>query len=140
MKVHRHHSASVSAELRRKGLLSTPFLSHIPSSFPSARSSVVPLTNSFVLQGQALLFMDSAGVYLNSSFFSPYECVFVDDLPHSRKRVLGSLRCAVSLKQIVAFLIQADIIRTYIDTESIMWIEELHPRLVKVQGVHFYHE
>ena len=139
MKIHRHHTDSVANELRRKGLLSTPFLSHVPSFNPSEVSSVVPLTNRFLIQGQSLLFMDTAGVYLNNRFFSPYECVFVDDLPQSRKRVLGSLRCQASLKDITIFLIQADIIRTYIDIESIMWVEQIHPRLVKVQGVHFYH-
>ena len=77
MKIHRHHTDSVANELRRKGLLSTPFLSR--SLLQSLRSIIGgSLTNRFLIQGQSLLFMDTAGVYLNnlvsSVLMSVYFC------------------------------------------------------------------
>ena len=138
MKLKRHQSDSVKWELKHHGLNLKSFPNYIPCARPTPTSRIAQTTCMFRKGNEFLLYFDEHGPFLNQRIFSPYECVFIDDLPQSRPRVLGSINMHMPLKNIAAFLITADIVRTYLDVESIMILEQIHSKLIKVHGYYIY--
>ena len=140
MKLTRHQADSVHWELKQHGMSIQCFPNHMPCSTPTTTSRIAQTTCMFRSGNEYLLYFDDNGPFLNQRIFSPYECVFIDDLPPLRPRVLGSISMYVPLKTLAAFLISADIIRTYIDVESIMVLEQIHSKLIKVHGYYIYYK
>ena len=140
MKLTRHQADSVQWELKQHGMSIQCFPKHIPCSTPTTTSRIAQTTCMFRSGNEYLLYFDEHGPFLNQRIFSPYECVFIDDLPPLRPKVLGSISMHVPLKTLAAFLISADIIRTYMDVESIMILEQIHSKLIKVHGYYIYYK
>ncbi len=138
MKLRRHQSHSLVAELKEAGLSNWRFPTHIQSAHPSPGSRIVQVTSMYRLGSEALLYFDEHGAFLNQKIFSPYECTFIEDLPYKRPKVLGSINLSMPLKTLTAFLISADIIRTLVNRESHMLIHQVHSKLVKVHGYYSY--
>jgi hypothetical protein len=139
MKLKRHELDSLHAELKQQGLHERTFPKHLPCSIPSQSSRVAQTTAMFRCGNEHLLFLDDHGAFLNQRIFSPYECVFIDDLPYLRPKILGSISLHIPLKTLTAFLIHSDIIRTYADVESVMVLEQVHSKLIQVHGYYVYH-
>ena len=140
MKLKRHQNYSLTAELKRHGIHSWSFPTHIPSCSPTSNARVVQITSMYKIGQEHLLYFDDNGVFLNRNMFSPYECAFVEDLPYNRIKVLGSINTSIPLKTLTAFLISADIIRTFVDVESHMVLHQVHSRMIKVHGYYVYHD
>lgn len=140
MKLKRHQADSIQWELKQQGLATHRFPTHIPCSSPSKGSRIAQATCMFQAGKEHLLYYDEGGAFLNNRLFSPYECVFIDDLPYLRPKVLGSINVHIPLKTLAAFLISADIVRTYIDVESIMILEQVHSKMINVHGYYVYYD
>ena len=136
----RHCHNSVQSELKQHGLFNLNSTRFIPTSLPKPTDRIVQTTSLYQSTTHKWLFMDKFGIFLHQSIFSPYECVFVEDLPFSRKKVLGSIRQDLSIRDIASFLISADIVRTYLQTESTMKLVQVHSRMMNVQGYYEYHD
>ena len=139
MRLQRNQYYSLTKELKDLGYSTADLQYQIPAQYPSRPERPAQTTRRFNVDGEQLLFIDEQGAFVNQRFFSPFECVTVPDLKPNRVQVLGSINRHCSLRKITAFLIEADIIRTFIDIGSIMKIHQIHSRMVKVQGFHTYH-
>jgi hypothetical protein len=140
MKLKRHQHHSLTAELKQYGLHSWSFPTHISSGSPTSTSRIVQTTSMYKVGQEHLLYFDDNGVFLNRNILSPYECTFVEDLPYNRMKVLGSINTSIPLKTLTAFLISADIIRTFVDVESHMMLYQVHSKMIKVHGYYVYHD
>ena len=139
MKLKRHQADSIQWELKRHGLANRSFPTYIPCSSPTKGSRIAQTTCMFRSGTEHLLYYDESGAFLNNRLFSPYECVFIDDLPYLRPKVLGSVNMHIPLKTLAAFLISADIVRTYMDVESIMILQQVHSKMIDVHGYYVYY-
>ena len=139
MRLKRHQADSIQWELKRHGL-NHRFPNHIPCSSPTTESRIAQTTCMFRSGKEHLLYYDEEGAFLNDRLFSPYECVFIDDLPYLQPKVLGSINVHMPLKTLAAFLISADIVRTYMEVESIMILEQVHSKMIDVQGYYVYYD
>ena len=139
MKLHRNQHHSISKELKDLGYSTDDIHYQIPAQYPSRIKRPAQTTKRFNIDGEQLLFIDEHGAFLNQRFFSALECVSIPNLEPNRVKILGSINRHCSLRKITAFLIEADIIRTFIHIGSIMKIHQVHSRMIKVQGFHTYH-
>ena len=88
MKLTRHQADSVQWELKQHGMHIQSFPKHMPCSTPK-HIQIAQTTCMFRSGNEYLLYYDEGGPFLNQRMFSPYECVFIDDLPHLRPKDLG---------------------------------------------------
>lgn len=139
MKLTRHQSHSLTAELRQLGLSTWNFPTQLMSDIPKVHSRVVQTTSMYQIGRDYLLYIDENGAFLNQRLLSPFECTFIEDLPYMRLKVLGSVNIHIPLKALTAFLISADIIRTYVDVESTMVLHQVHSKMVKVHGYYVHY-
>jgi len=134
----RDRSRSVLAELRQHGVAQHDFLSIYPAREVLPDSIPMNVTQSYTIEKQALLYRDRKGAFLNNKYFFDIHSVSVAKISPSSSHILGKIRMEIDWELLLRFLIEADIICTYIHLESKMNVELISSTRAEVRGSHSY--
>ena len=110
----------------------------IPARQPDSKARVVHLTKHFQHEQTALLFVDEYGPFVHAVFFSDLNIYNPYDLHQKEQLIIGKLKQPLHFKTLLRFLIEADIIETFVHESSEMTIQITSTNIAEIRGSHTY--
>ena len=134
----RDNSKSVLSELRKNGISQQDFLDEYPAREVHPKAIAMAVTKNHLVQQKPLLFRDEKGAFLDSKYFNSMKSSSVSKLQSGSSFILGQLKTEIDWETLVRFLIESDIICTYIHLESSMLVKMVSKKRAEVIGSHIY--
>ena len=134
----RTRGRSLLSELRSKKFTQDDFLTTYPSRNPGEDATPADITKHLMVENTSLLFLDQQGAFVHEQFFSSLSAISITQIPFKKIHLIGSRKKEIPWKTLVQFLIEADIICTYIHMESSMTITLTSKTRAEVKGTHTY--
>lgn len=134
----RNSDQSILSEVRRHNIRQDDFLSLYPARELSQKAFPAEVTKQHTVEGAPLLCIDKQGAFLNNAFFSSLHAISISQLPFKKVQLIGTALKPIPFKTLVSFLIDADIICTYIHVESSMTVSLVSQTRAEVKGTHTY--
>jgi hypothetical protein len=134
----RDSNRSILSELRKKGHTQKDFLKQYPARIPSSGSIVAMTTQHLTVDETPLLYIDKEGAFVHGDYFDDLNSCSVMQLSSQRHVVIGTLRKAIPWMTLLRFMIEADIICTYVHLESEMTITPISENRADIQGTHTF--
>lgn len=134
----RDKSNSVLSELRTNGISQQDFLDEYPAREVHPKAVPMAITKAHVVKQKPLLYRDEKGIFLDSTYFNSMKSISVSKLQSGSSFILGQLKAEIEWETLVRFLIESDIICTYIHIESSMVVKMVSKKRAEVSGSHIY--
>ena len=134
----RDESRSVLHELRGNGMAQHDFLPLYTAREVHPKAVAMNVTKSHSLQQEFWLYRDKEGAFLNKKYFSEMQSVSVAKLMPGSSFILGKVHKDLDWEMLIRFLIDSDIICTYVHMESTMTVTLTSSSRAEVRGKHIY--
>ena len=134
----RDESRSVLNELRGSGISQHDFLSLYKAREVHPKAVVMEVTKSYALKKEFWLYRDKKGAFLNKKYFSDMQSVSVAKLTPGTSFILGKVHKDLDWETLIRFLIDSDIICTYVHIESTMTVTLISDSRAEIRGKHIY--
>lgn len=134
----RNRDQSILSEVRRNNIRQDDFLAMYPVREKSKDAVPAQVTKQHMVDGFPLLFIDKKGAFLNNTFFSQLNAISITQIPYKKVQLIGTCLKPIPFKTLVSFLIDADIICTYIHIESSMTVTLSSQTRAEIKGTHTY--
>ena len=137
-RLYRACDTSILSELRTKRHRQRDFLTIYPARLPSSDAAPADVTKHLQEEGQHFLYIDKEGAFLHAEIFSALNSISVAQMQKGTSHILGTCKKKLPWKILVTFLIEADIIGTYVHMESSMSVNLLSSTRAHIMGSHTY--
>ena len=134
----RYSDTSILNELRTKKHRQRDFLETFPTRLPSSKATPAEITKHHKTGSRFFLYIDEKGAFVHEDIFSDLNAISVAQMQKGKRHIIGTLKMNIPWKTLVQFLIEADIIGTYIHMESSMTIQLSSSTHAHVKGTHTY--
>ena len=132
----RAHSRSPVKDPNARKAKKRGFLKVYPAKTPDGNSHVIEHTSQYTCNGIPLLYCDSHSVFVHADVFTDLHSF--SPAMSTKEGIIGTLLRPIPFETLVRFLIESDIICTYVHISSSMNVTVTSDTHADIEGSHIY--